>query len=52
MKIVLAHTELALGRRELSMALHKDTCTSTCPAGAEYFQPQIIQYANGPLKRR
>jgi hypothetical protein len=51
MKIVLAHPSWPWVDESLSMALHKDNVYIDLSGWSpKYFQPQIIQYANGPLR--
>ena len=53
MKIVLAHPSWPWVDESLSMALHKDNVYIDLSGWSpKYFQPQIIQYANGPLKNK
>jgi uncharacterized protein len=53
MKIVLAHPSWPWVDESLSMALHKDNVHIDLSGWSpKYFQPQIIQYANGPLKNK
>jgi predicted TIM-barrel fold metal-dependent hydrolase len=53
MKIVLAHPSWPWVDESLSMALHKDNVYIDLSGWSpKYFQPQIIQYANGPLKTK
>jgi uncharacterized protein len=53
MKIVLAHPSWPWVDESLSMALHKDNVFIDLSGWSpKYFQPQIIQYANGPLKAK
>lgn len=53
MKIILAHPSWPWVDESLSMALHKDNVFIDLSGWSpRYFQPQIIQYANGQLKRK
>jgi len=53
MKIILAHPSWPWVDESLSMALHKDNVYLDLSGWSpKYFQPQIIQYANGPLKNK
>ena len=53
MKIVLAHPSWPWVDESLSMALHKDNVYIDLSGWSpKYFQPQIIQYANGPLRKK
>src|SRR6266571_4010654 len=50
---VLAHPSWPWVDESLSMALHKDNVYLDLSGWSpKYFQPQIIQYANGPLKNK
>jgi predicted TIM-barrel fold metal-dependent hydrolase len=53
MKIVLAHPSWPWVDESLSMALHKENVFIDLSGWSpKYFQPQVIQYANGPLKKK
>ena len=53
MKIMLAHPSWPWVDESLSMALHKDNVFIDLSGWSpKYFQPQIIQYANGQLKKK
>jgi hypothetical protein len=53
MKIILAHPSWPWVDESLSMALHKDNVFIDLSGWSpRYFQPQIIQYANGQLKHK
>lgn len=53
MKIILAHPSWPWVDESLSMALHKENVFIDLSGWSpKYFQPQIIQYANGPLRRK
>ena len=53
MKIILAHPSWPWVDESLSMALHKDNVFIDLSGWSpKYFQPQIIQYANGPLRHK
>ncbi|HVP87636.1 MAG TPA: amidohydrolase family protein [Casimicrobiaceae bacterium] len=53
MKVILAHPSWPWVDESLSMALHKDNVYIDLSGWSpKYFQPQIIQYANGPLKTK
>jgi uncharacterized protein len=53
MKIILAHPSWPWVDESLSMALHKDNVFIDLSGWSpKYFAPQIIQYANGQLKRK
>jgi uncharacterized protein len=53
MRIVLAHPSWPWVDESLSMALHKDNVYIDLSGWSpKYFQPQIIQYANGQLKHK
>jgi uncharacterized protein len=53
MKIVLAHPSWPWVDESLSMALHKDNVFIDLSGWSpKYFQPQVIQYANGPLRKK
>ena len=53
MKIILAHPSWPWVDESLSMALHKDNVFIDLSGWSpKYFQPQIIQYANGLLKKK
>ena len=52
-KIILAHPSWPWVDESLSMALHKDNVYIDLSGWSpKYFQPQIIQYANGQLKHK
>lgn len=53
MKIILAHPSWPWVDESLSMALHKENVFIDLSGWSpKYFQPQIIQYANGQLKKK
>jgi predicted TIM-barrel fold metal-dependent hydrolase len=53
MKIILAHPSWPWVDESLSMALHKDNVFIDLSGWSpRYFQPQIIQYANGQLRHK
>jgi hypothetical protein len=53
MKIILAHPGWPWVDENLSMALHKENVFVDLSGWSpKYFPPQLIQYANGPLKRK
>ena len=53
MRIILAHPSWPWVDESLSMALHKENVFIDLSGwNPKYFQPQIIQYANGPLRRK
>lgn len=53
MKIILAHPSWPWVDESLSMALHKENVFIDLSGWSpKYFAPQIIQYANGQLKRK
>lgn len=53
LKIILAHPSWPWVDESLSMALHKDNVFIDLSGWSpKYFQPQIIQYANGQLKKK
>ncbi len=53
MKIILAHPSWPWVDESLSMALHKDNVFIDLSGWSpKYFQPQIIQYANGQLRQK
>jgi uncharacterized protein len=53
MKIILAHPSWPWVDESLSMALHKDNVFIDLSGWSpKYFAPQIIQYANGQLKKK
>jgi predicted TIM-barrel fold metal-dependent hydrolase len=53
MKIILAHPSWPWVDESLSMALHKDNVFIDLSGWSpKYFQPQIIQYANGQLAKK
>ena len=52
-KIILAHASWPWVDESLSMALHKDNVYIDLSGWSpKYLQPQVIQYANGPLKHK
>jgi len=52
-KVILAHPSWPWVDESLSMALHKDNVYIDLSGWSpKYFQPQIIQYANGQLKHK
>jgi hypothetical protein len=53
MKIILAHPSWPWVDESLSMALHKENVYIDLSGWSpKYFQPQIIQYANGQLRKK
>ncbi len=53
MKVILAHPSWPWVDESLSMALHKENVFIDLSGWSpKYFQPQIIQYANGQLKHK
>jgi len=53
MKVILAHPSWPWVDESLSMALHKDNVFIDLSGWSpRYFQPQVIQYANGQLKKK
>jgi predicted TIM-barrel fold metal-dependent hydrolase len=53
MKFILAHPSWPWVDESLSMALHKDNVFIDLSGWSpKYFQPQIIRYANGPLRSK
>ena len=53
MKIILAHPSWPWVDESLSMALHKENVFIDLSGWSpKYFQPQIIQYANGQLRKK
>ncbi len=53
MKIILAHPSWPWVDESLSMALHKENVFIDLSGWSpKYFAPQIIQYANGQLKKK
>jgi hypothetical protein len=53
MKVILAHPSWPWVDESLSMALHKDNVFIDLSGWSpKYFQPQIIQHANGLLKNK
>ena len=53
MKVLLAHPSWPWVDESLSMALHKENVFIDLSGWSpKYFQPQVIQYANGPLKKK
>jgi predicted TIM-barrel fold metal-dependent hydrolase len=52
-KFILAHPSWPWVDESLSMALHKDNVYIDLSGWSpKYLQPQVIQYANGPLKHK